>query len=712
MPTTHAGDPLVFKGGCPQDCPDTCAMVYTVDNGKLVSVRGAPEHPITRGGLCVKLKDFAQHHYNPDRILYPQRRVGPKGSGQYERISWEEAMTTIATRWKDIIATHGSQAILNCCYLGNQGVLNGLTSGDAFFNRLGATVSEKTFCASGSSTGYLMTVGPTGGVDPESFVHSRYIIIWGLNTLSTNLHQWPIYLEAKARGAKIVVIDPQRSRTAKAADWHVRPKVGTDAALALGMMNVLITEGLVDQDYIDRYTHGYDELKERVLRDYSVGRVAEITGLPVADIQTLAREFASAQPAVIRMGVALERNRNGGQSIRAVAMLPALVGAWRHVGGGLLEMPLWEFPLKYDDMCRPDFIRPGTRVANLTRLGHCIDTFVDPPIKSLFVNNSNPLSQAGESSKLEGHLRREDLFLVVSELFVTDTAKYADILLPATMQAEQMEVMLAWGHYYLTFNEKAIEPPGECVPNSELFRRLARAMGFDDDYWKRTDEEMLESFIDWTSPKLAGWSMQRLRDVGYVSLAEGGTDTRKPHAEGNFPTPTGKCELRTTQADKGNFVVPVWRSMYNEMQSAEPVDPLPYWQPMYECAETNPALAARFPLNIISPKPHAFLNSQYANETIQQQRQGPQTVTLHPQDAKHRGIEAGEMVRVFNDRGSFRGSAVVSDDTLPGLIVAPLGYWHEFNHGSAVNAISSSEHSNLGHAPSFSDNLVEVERMA
>jgi anaerobic selenocysteine-containing dehydrogenase len=687
-------------------------MLYTVKEGRLASVKGNPDHPITRGGLCVKLKDFALHHYNPDRITYPQRRVGPKGSGQYERISWAEALEEISARWKKIIAEDGAQAILNCCYLGNQGILNGLTSGDAFFNRLGATVSEKTFCASGSSTGYVMTVGPTGGVDPESFVHSRYIIIWGLNTLSTNLHQWPIYLEARARGAKIVVIDPQRSRTAKEADWHIRPRVGTDAALALGLMNVIINEGLVDQDYVDQYTHGYEQLKERVLTSYSVERVSNITGVAEDDIRKLAREFATAQPSVIRMGVAIERNRNGGQSVRAVASLPALVGSWRHVGGGLLEMPLWEFPLKYDAMCRPDFIRPGTRVANLTRLGPVLETFTDPPIKSLFVNNSNPVSQAGESFKLEEQLARDDLFVVVSELFITDTAKYADILLPATMQAEQLEVMLAWGHFYLTFNEKAIEPPGECVPNSELFRRLATAMGFEDEFWKRTDFEMLQDFIDWSAPALKGWSMERLREVGYMSLAGASPDQRLPHAKGNFPTPTGKCELLTTQADKGNFVVPVWRSMYEGMQPGEPVDPLPEWLPLRESIASNPELAARFPLNIVSPKAHAFLNSQYANERTQQLRQGVQTVTIHPEDAVARKISAGDKVRVFNDRGSFTGKAVVSDDTLQGLIVAPLGYWREFNDGSAVNAISSCEHANLGHAPSFSDNLVQVELSA
>jgi anaerobic selenocysteine-containing dehydrogenase len=699
----------VFKGGCPQDCPDTCAMVYTVDKGILTKVNGNPEHPITRGGLCVKLKDFAKHHYNPERVLYPQKRVGPKGSGQFERITWEEALSEIKSKWTSIIDEYGSQAILNSCYLGNQGIINGLTSGDAFFNRLGATVSEKTFCASGSSTGYLMTIGPTGGVDPESIKYSKLIVLWGINTLSTNLHQWPIYLEARANGAKIVVIDPQRTKTAKEADMHIRIRPGTDAAFGLGVMNVLITENLVDQDYIDKYTHGYAELKARVLSDYGLERVSQITGVEAEVIQQFARDYAAIQPSVIRMGVAPERNRNGGQSVRTICSLPALVGAWRHVGGGLLEMPIWEFPLKYEAMCRPDFIKPGTRVANLTQLGKVLEEYQDPPIKSLFVNNSNPVSQAGYASKLEAQLKKEDFFMVVSELFVTDTAKYADILLPATMQAEQLEVMLAWGHFYLTYNEKAIEAPGECISNSELFRRLAKTMGFEDDYWDRTDYEMLDDFIDWTSPKLEGWNMERLREVGYVSLAGAPPDKRLPHAEGNFPTPTGKCEFLTTQADKGNFVELVWRSMYAGMQPGEPIDPLPEWLPMRESPESNPELAKKYPLNIVTPKAHAFLNSQYANEKSQQHRQGDQTVTIHPNDADIRGIKDGEQVRVFNDRGSFKGKAIISDDTLPGLVVSFLGHWHKYNGGSAVNSISSNEFSNLGHAPSFSDNLVQVE---
>jgi anaerobic selenocysteine-containing dehydrogenase len=445
------------------------------------------------------------------------------------------------------------------------------------------------------------------------------------------------------------------------------------------------------------------------LADYGLERVSKITGLDPAEIQQFAREYASTQPAVIRLGVAPERNRNGGQSIRAICSLPAMVGAWRHVGGGVLEMPLWEFPLKYEEMCRPDFIKEGTRVANITQLGKVLEEYQDPPIKSLFVHNSNPVSQAGYSLKLQAQLSKDDLFVVVSEHFLTDTAKYADIVLPAAMQAEQLEVMLAWGHFYLTYNERAIEPPGECVSNSELFRRLAKKMGFDDAYWDRTDYEMLNDFIDWSSPRLEGWSMERLRQVGFVSLAGATPDKRLPHAEGNFPTPTGKCEFLTTQADKGNFVVPVWRSMYEGMQGGEAIDPLPEWLPMRESPESNPELASKYPLNIVTPKAHAFLNSQYANEKNQRHRQGEQTVTIHPNDATARGIIGGEKVRVFNDRGSFHGKALISDDTLPGLVVAILGYWHEHNNGSAVNSISSNEFSNLGHAPSFSDNLVQVE---
>ncbi|MEX0615706.1 MAG: molybdopterin-dependent oxidoreductase, partial [Methylophaga sp.] len=354
LKTTH-------HGGCPHDCPDTCSMVYEVENGKLISVKGNAEHPMTRGGLCVKLKDYEQRHYHPDRLLHPMRRIGPKGSGQFEQISWDEALDEIASRWQAIIEEHGPQAIIPYSYLGNQGLVHGLNGADAFFNKMGATVCERTFCGEGSCTAWLLTVGPTAGVDPESFIHSKYIVIWGCNSVSTNLHHWHIVKEAQKRGAKVVVIDPYKSRTAKEADWHIAPRPGTDGALAMAMMHTIIEQGLHDTDYIENYTEGYDALAERV-KTRTPEWAAEITGVPAEDIRKFAMEFATTQPAAIRLGVALERNYGGGQAIRAITCLPALTGAWRHVGGGALQFPVWEHPYKFDVICRPDLIPEGTQV--------------------------------------------------------------------------------------------------------------------------------------------------------------------------------------------------------------------------------------------------------------------------------------------------------------------------------------------------------------
>jgi anaerobic selenocysteine-containing dehydrogenase len=531
-----------------------------------------------------------------------------------------------------------------------------------------------------------------------------------MNMISTNLHAWPFILEAQKKGAKIVVIDPVRTRTAKQADWHVAIKPGTDGALALGMMNVIIAEGLVDYDYVEKYTLGFEELKARAA-NYPPERVAGITGIPAADIQKLAREYATTQPAAIRQGVAIERSRGGGQAIRAITCLSALVGAWRHVGGGTAEMPIWEFPTRFDRICRPDFIKSGTRVINELELGSALsgEMALDPPIKSLFVYNSNPVSQAPAQAKIVQGLQREDLFMVVSELFITDTARYADILLPATMQGEQYDLMVTWGHLYMMLNQPAISAPGECIPNVELFRRLAKTMGFDDAYWDMTDDEMLLEFYDWDSPQLQGITLDLLKEKGYMRLNVGDPDKRVPHAEGNFKTPSGKCEFKSSAAANGNFVVPVWRSMYEGMQPGEPIDPLPDYIPPYESPGSNPDLAKRYPLSIVSPKPHAFLNTQYGNEERQRGRQGEQKILIHPTDARQRNIGNGTVVRVFNDRGAFEGLAELSDDLMPGLVMANVGYWPSLNRsGASVNSISSDKHCTFGQAGSYSDNLVEV----
>ena len=707
--------PETFYGACPHDCPDTCSMIYEVRNGKLTDVRGNKHHPMTRGGLCVKLKDFHDHHANPDRLMYPMRRVGAKGSGpnggnRFERITWDEAISEIGKRWREIIATYGSQAIMPYSYLGNMGLVQGINSGDPFFNRLGTTVNEKTFCASGSSTAWLLTVGPTGGVDPESFVHARFIVIWACNSISTNLHHWPFVLEAQKRGAKIVVIDAYRSRTAKAADWHICPRPGTDGALAMGFINAIIEQGLIDKDYVDKHTYGFEQLKARAA-DFTPQYVEQVTGVSAADITKFAYEFATVQPSVIRLGVALERHAGGGQAIRAVCALPALVGSWRHVGGGLLQMPLWDFPVDWMKVSRGDWIKPGTRAINNLKLGAALtgEMNLDPPIKSLFVFCTNPVSQAPETNKIVKGLQREDLFTVVAEHFLTDTAKYADIVLPSAMAGEAEDMMWSWGHFYFTYNQKAVDPPGECLPTSEMWRRLAKDMGFDDPVFKMTDSELAAYYINWDDPKMGGIDMEYFKTHGYYKIEVGSADTRAPHRDGKFPTPSGKVEFLLHDAK--NFVAGPFRAMYDGDQDGTPVDPLPGYVPNREAPETNPERAKLYSLNIISPKSHGFLNSCYANEEHKIKGQGEQFVLISPTDAAKRSIREGDPVRVFNDRGDFEGVARVTDDVNPGIVVATLGYWRSLNRSDgSVNSISSDAHCGLGRAPTFSDNLVEVVR--
>lgn len=708
--STPTAEKTIVRGACPHDCPDTCSMLITVENGRATEVRGNPDHPFTRGALCVKVNNYTDRVYSPNRILYPMRRTGPKGSGSFTQISWDEALDEISSRFKQIVAEHGPQAILPYSYLGTEGILNGLNVGDAFFNKLGASISERTFCDSGACTGYIMTVGPTPGTDPESFVHSRYIILWACNTISTNLHHWPIIAEAQAKGAKVVVIDPVRNRTTQKADWHIPIRPGTDAALALGMMNVIISENLVDTDYVEKYTVGYEELKARA-SEYPPERVSEITGIPVEDILKLSREYATSQPSVIRIGVAIERNSSGGQAVRALSCLPALVGAWRKPGGGILQLPIWAFPVKWEVLMRPDFIQPGTRVINQYKLGAALtgELGLDPPLKALFVYNSNPAVVAAEQDKVIAGLMREDLFTVVSEQFPTDTTDYADIILPATTQLEQFDIMFSWGHLYLSLNTPAIAPLGEAVPNTELFRRLAARMGFEDECFQRSDEETALEALDWTVPSMQGIDMELLRREGYARLKLGTPDTYAPHAEGNFLTPSGKCEFVASAAAGGNFVVPLFRQGSNEFQPGNAVDPVPNFIPQQESPRTNPELAARYPLNLLSPKSHAFLNSGYGNLSHQQRVAGEQHLIINPQDAQKRGISEGQVVRVFNDRGSFDLLAEVSDHAMPGVVVAPMGYWRKFSRsGSTVNALNSSRFADLGNAPTFSDNLVEV----
>ncbi|MET0257759.1 MAG: molybdopterin-dependent oxidoreductase [Methylobacterium sp.] len=698
-------------GACPHDCPDTCSMLTTVEDGKAIAVRGNPDHPFTRGRLCVKVNNYQDRVYSEKRLLYPMRRVGPKGSGQFARIGWDEALEEIAARFADIIATDGPQAILPYSYLGTQGIINGLNVGDPLFNRLGASVCERTFCDSGSCTAYMMTIGHTPGVDPEAFIHSKYILLWACNTLSTNSHHWPFIEQARKNGAKLVVIDPVRTRTARLADWHIPIRPGTDGALALAMMHIIIAEGLVDRAYVDAHTIGYEELAERV-KDYTPEFAAAETGIPVEDIYRLTREYATTPPAVIRIGVAVERHAGGGQTVRSIACLPGLIGAWKHVGGGLLQLPIWAFPVDWGKLMRPDLQPEAMRVVNAWRLGPALagDLPAGPPIRALFVYNANPMAMVSQQEKMEAGLAREDLFTVVSEHFVTDTARYADILLPATTQLEQADIMFSWGHLYLSYNNPAIAPLGEAVSNTELFRRLARALAIDDPFFYRSDEEMIEQSMDWSSPVLDGITLENLKTAGFLRLNLPAAGEWAPHRDGNFPTPSGKCEFRSSLADGGNFVVPLFRQGYGGDQAGEAVDPLPHYVRPNESPTTAPALAAKYPLSLISPKSHAFLNSNYGNLPAQTAQAGEeQAVLLHPEDASARGIDAGTPIRVFNDRGTFEAFATLSPDVMRGVVVAPAGYWQRSNRrGATVHALTPSAFADLGRAPTFSDILVEV----
>jgi len=682
-------------------------MVVTVDDGKVTQVRGNRDHPFTRGGLCVKVTDFPRHIYANDRVTTPLKRVGPKGSGEFEPTTWEAAIDEIADRFNGIIDGDGPEAILPYSYLGNMGILNGLTVGDRFFNGLGASVSERTFCDGGAITAYLMTLGPTAAVDPESFVHSKYIIIWASNILSNNLHLWPFIEEAQSNGAKVVCIDPVRHRTAQKSDWHIPIRPGTDAALALAMMHVILGEGLEDRDYIEQHTVGAAELADHV-RQYSPEWAERETGIPADDIRTLAREYAQAQPSMIRVGVAIERSSSGGNGARAIFGLPALVGAWRNPGGGVLQMPIWGFPVNWDHLHGSHPRADDVRIINQWELGRALaGGFDGPPVKALFVYNSNPaVVTSAQRSVLDG-LEREDLFTVVSDHFITDTARYADIVLPATMAMEQTDLMFSWGHLYLTYNPRSIDPVGESVSNNELFRRLAKRMGVDDPWFDLTDDEQLVQSIDWTVPQMEGITLDRLKSEGYVRLNFPGPDDYAPHQDGNFPTPSGKVELAASMTAGGNFVAPLFRQGIVSNQDGSPLDLLPTYYPPQELGADE-----RYPLALISPKTHAFLNSQYANMDKQRKLQGSQRCHIHPDDAASRGITDGVSIRVFNDRASVLAAAKITDEATVGVVVVPVGHWPSLvDGGLAVNALNYSRFADMGRAPTFSDTAVQVEAL-
>ena len=682
----------LVRGACPHDCPDTCAWQVTVEDGVAVKLVGDPAHPITRGGLCAKVNHYLDRVYSSDRLLYPLRRVGPKGEGRFERVSWDDALDDIAGRLQEIIATDGATAILPYSYLGTQGLIQERGMDRRFFARLGATRLVRAVCGDAGGSGVEATLGTRTGMLPRDIAESRFIILWGTNTVVTNLHLWPLVREAKERGATVVVIDPARTRTAQAADWHVQPRPGTDVALALGMMHVIVAEGLHDVDYVTRHTSGFDALRER-LASYPPERVASITGLDADEVIRLARAYATTRPSAIRLLVGMEHRAHGAMTYRTIACLPALVGAWRERGGGLLYMTsrLHFEALNAGAVEMPELEDTTIRSVNMVQLGRALTSpDLDPPIKALVVYNSNPAATAPNQRLVMKGLCRDDLFTVVHEQFMTDTARHADYVLPATMQVEHLDLMWSWGHDYLALNQPAIAPRGEAFPNTELFRRLARRMGHNEPDIETSDEELVRMALDSAHPYLDGITYERLAEHGWAPLNLP-TD-RRPFADGGFPTPSGRCEF--------------WSSAFADAG----LDPLPHYQPPREDLSDDSGLSTRYPLSLVSAKGSLhFLNSSYANLPRHLRAEREPRLDIHPEDAAARQVVDGEEVCVFNNLGEVRLHARVGDVTRPGVVVMPSGWWASLSPGgTSANALTADGLSDRGEGGDFHDTLVEV----
>ena len=675
-------------------------MLVTLDAGKAVRIRGNPEHPFTRGFLCHKVTRYLERVYHPGRLQLPLRRIGPKGAGQFERISWEMALDEIAARFQQIAASpDGPQAILPYSYCGTMGRIQGESLDRRFFHRLGASQLDRTICATAGVVGYTYTMGARIGTAPEAFAESRYILNWGSNTAVTNMHLWVHMHEARKRGAKIVTIDPYRCRTAERSDWHLMPRVGTDAALALGMMHVIFRDGLADDDYLRDYSVGAEALRERVAKDYTLDRVSRITDLPAADIERLAHEYATQSPAAIRVNYGLQRHYGGGMAIRTITCLPAIIGSWRHYAGGVLLSTSSLFPLNNAALQRPDLSPQGTRIVNMNQLAEALHgELPGPPVKAIYVYNSNPAAVAPDQRRVIAGLKRDDLFVVVHEQFQTDTADHADIVLPATTQLEHFDLHTAYGHHFVQVNEPAIAPLAEARCNTQVFRELAERLGFEPELFSPSDADLARVALWETEPDrcpelLQGITLDRLISEGPVrlNLAERFT----PFAAGEFPTPSGKCEL------------------YSERMARAGVDPLPTYTPPAESMESAPELAARFPLQLISPPSPHFLNSTFVEVDSLREAAGAPELEIHTQDAEPRGIADGAKVVVFNDRGRFEAVARVGATVRPGVTVAPSIWWSKFTQDRAnANCTTNTRLSDLGGGATFFDNLVEVERIS
>ncbi len=676
------------RGACPHDCPDTCALQVTVQDGIAIKVQGDPEHPPTHGALCTKVSRYTERSYDPARVLTPLRRTGPKGSGQFTPCSWDEALDDIAARLKAIAARgpEGAQAILPYSYAGTMGLVQGDGMAARFFHRLGASLLDRTICASAGGAALAATYGGKIGMHTEFFAESRLILIWGSNSITSNLHFWTFAQQAKRAGAKLICIDPRKTETAEKCHQHIGLMPGTDAALALGLMHELIIHDWLDHDYIARHVDGWPALRERALQ-WPPERSAAVCGITVDEVRQLAHDYGSTGPAAIRLNYGMQRVHGAGSAVRLVALLPCLTGAWRHRAGGLLlSASGWFAPARRDAwLQRPDLLavvhgqgRP--RTINMSTIGDDLNRDASPAfgpkIEALVVYNSNPVAVAPHSGRVAQGFRREDLFTVVLEHFMTDTADHADYVLPATTQLEHWDAHTSYGHTYALLNEPAIAPVGQALSNAEIFRRLAARMGFDEPCFRDSDEAMARAAFrpDQVDPQALaaqGWARLKLPDA--------------PFAAGGFATPSGKVMAVDEHGQAPDHV------------------------PNYECAAAAPELAQRYPLAMISPPARHFLNSSFVNVPSLRAAEKEPRLEIHPQDAQARGIASGSTVRVFNDRGSYVCKADISPRARPGVVNGLGIWWRKFGlNGTNVNELTHQRLTDMGRAPSFYDCLVEV----
>ena len=680
LPTST--DTLLVRGACPHDCPDTCGTLVEVIDGRAVAFYGDPNHPVTDGWLCGKVRPYLDHVYHPDRLTTPLRRVGPKGAGEWAEISWDEAIGEIGDRWRRIIADYGAEAILPYSYSGTLGLVQMTVSNGRFWNRLGASQLERAICGDAAQYAVERTLGARWAVPYADTAHSRAILIWGHNPASTAPHFMPYLKDAQRRGCVVVVIDPKRTRTARTADWHVAPRPGSDGALALGMAHVIVNEGLHDEVWLAAHTVGWPELRRRIA-DFPPERAADICGLPVEDVRRLARLYATQTPSLIKIADGLQRNPMGGQTTRAICALPALTGQYGTRGGGLAYSTSGYVQWDGDAINKWAECPPPGRVVNMNRLGAALlGEATDPPIMSLFVFGSNPAAIAPNAGRVVEGLRRDDLFTVVHELFMTDTADMADIVLPATSNLEQADLHKAYGHTLLRYNHPAIPPLGESLSNWDVMRRLAAEMGFDEPWLRQDAAAVIDEVLTATaarSPFLQGVTLERLKAEGQVALNVG---PDAPFADGHFPTPSGKVELYSARlAAEGHDPLPNYSGLWDD---GEPVpEPQPTGQ-RDEPSQRLRALKGDEPLDLITPAAHHFTTSSFGNGRSQRRGEGAATIEIHPTDAAARGIAHGELVVVENGRGWVTLRAVVTDSVRPGVVAAAKGRWSK--HGDAAGA--------------------------